>query len=102
MKLHALDCRASPRSIRTTRAKPCRAVNVLNVGRSSSNNILTGALRRCTRPAGARAAMRSDSSPISVAFADPVLRAAGLENDSYGEAKRFFKLTDRQLHKIIC
>jgi hypothetical protein len=46
--------------------------------------------------------MRSDGSPISVAFADPVLRAAGLENDSYGEAKRFFELTDRQLHKIIC
>jgi hypothetical protein len=54
------------------------------------------------QPAGARAAMRSNGSPISVAFADPVLRAAGLENDSYGEAKRFFELTDRQLHKVIC
>jgi hypothetical protein len=30
--------------------------------------------------------MRSDDSPISVAFEDPVLRAAGLENASYGEA----------------
>jgi serine/threonine protein kinase len=48
------------------------------------------------------AAMRGDSSPMSVAFDDPVLRAAGLENDSYGEAKRFFKLTDGQLHEIIC
>ena len=46
--------------------------------------------------------MRGDGSPISVAFEDPVLRAAGLENDSYGEAKRFFELTDRQLHKVIC
>jgi hypothetical protein len=54
------------------------------------------------QPAGARAAMRSDGSPISVAFADPVLRAAGLENDSYGEAKRFFELTDGQLHRVIC
>ena len=54
------------------------------------------------QPARGRAAMRSDGSPISVAFADPVLRAAGLENDSYGEAKRFFELTDRQLHEIIC
>jgi hypothetical protein len=25
-----------------------------------------------------------------------------LENDSYGAAKRFFKLTDGQLHEIIC
>ncbi|GLS30996.1 hypothetical protein SAMN04488498_11471 [Mesorhizobium albiziae] len=54
------------------------------------------------QPASARAAMRGDDSPISVAFKDPVLRAAGLENDSYGEAKRFFELTDRQLHEIIC
>jgi hypothetical protein len=54
------------------------------------------------QPARARAAMRGDGSPISVAFEDPVLRAAGLENDSYGEAKRFFELSDRQLHEIIC
>ncbi|CAN7666005.1 hypothetical protein LJR231_005272 [Phyllobacterium sp. LjRoot231] len=52
--------------------------------------------------AGVRATMRGDSTPISVAFEDPVLRAAGLENDTYGEAKRFFELTDRQLHKVIC
>ncbi|CAN7689313.1 hypothetical protein LJR231_005620 [Phyllobacterium sp. LjRoot231] len=54
------------------------------------------------QPATERAAMRSNSSPISVAFEDPVLRAAGLENDSYGEAKRFFELTDHQLHRVIC
>jgi hypothetical protein len=49
-----------------------------------------------------RAVMRGDGSPISVAFDDPVLRAAGLENDSYGEAKRFFELTDNQLHRLVC
>jgi hypothetical protein len=54
------------------------------------------------QPARARAAMRGDGSPISVAFEDPVLRAAGLQNDNYGEARRFFELTDRQLHEIIC
>jgi hypothetical protein len=54
------------------------------------------------QPAEARATMRGDGSPISAAFEDPVLHAAGLENDSYGEAKRFFELTDRQLHEIIC
>ncbi|MER9237392.1 hypothetical protein NKI56_36630, partial [Mesorhizobium sp. M0622] len=54
------------------------------------------------QPVRARAAMRGDGSPIAVAFEDPVLRAAGLENDNYGEAKRFFELTDGQLHEIIC
>jgi len=54
------------------------------------------------RRAMERAVMRSDDSPISVAFDDPILRAAGLENDSYGEAKRFFELTDNQLHKLVC
>jgi hypothetical protein len=49
-----------------------------------------------------RAAMRSDHSPLSIAFADPVLRAAGLNDDTYGEAKRFFQLEDGQLHEIIC
>ena len=46
--------------------------------------------------------MRSEGSPISVAFEDPILRAEGLENDSYGAAKRFFELTDWQLHEIVC
>ncbi|ASY65536.1 hypothetical protein SJ05684_b45540 (plasmid) [Sinorhizobium sojae CCBAU 05684] len=54
------------------------------------------------QPARVRATMRGDGTPISVAFEDPVLRAAGLENDSYGEAKRFFELSDEQLHKVIC
>jgi len=49
-----------------------------------------------------RAAMRSDHSPLSVAFSDPVLRAAGLSDDTYGEARRFFDLEDGQLHEIIC
>ena len=46
--------------------------------------------------------MRSDDSPISVAFEDPMLRAAGMKDDSYGEARRFFELTDGQLHEVIC
>jgi hypothetical protein len=49
-----------------------------------------------------RAAMRNDHSPFSIAFGDPVLRAAGLIDDTYGEAKRFFDLEDNQLHEIIC
>ncbi|MBB4187677.1 MULTISPECIES: hypothetical protein [Sinorhizobium] len=54
------------------------------------------------QPARVRATMRGDDSPISVAFKDPVLRAAGMENDTYGEAKRFFELSDEQLHRVIC
>ena len=46
--------------------------------------------------------MRNFRSPFSVAFEDPVLRAAGLPGDSYGEARRFFELTHGQLHDIVC
>jgi hypothetical protein len=54
------------------------------------------------QPATVRAAIRCNNSAISVAFSDPLLRAAGLENDTYGEAKRFFELSDSQLHRIVC
>jgi hypothetical protein len=50
----------------------------------------------------AQTAMREENSPISVAFKDPVLRAEGLAGDTYGDAKRFFELTDWQLHDILC
>jgi hypothetical protein len=46
--------------------------------------------------------MRRDNSPFSVAFADPILRGEGLKNDTYGEAKRFFGLSDEELHHIVC
>jgi hypothetical protein len=54
------------------------------------------------QPDERRLSMRSAGSPLTVAFDDPVLRAEGLANDSYGEAKRFFELTDWQLHEIVC
>ena len=41
-------------------------------------------------------------SPISVAFADPLLRLHGMQSETYGEAKRFFELSDRALHYIVC
>ena len=46
--------------------------------------------------------VRADNSPLSVAFEDPVLRIVGLSDDSYGEAKRFFELSDDELHWIVC
>jgi hypothetical protein len=52
--------------------------------------------------ASSQPSMRADDSPITIAFNDPLLRAAGLRDDSYGEAKRFFEVTDRQLHWLVC
>ncbi|MCV9967493.1 hypothetical protein OIU34_37330 [Pararhizobium sp. BT-229] len=49
-----------------------------------------------------RDALRCNNSAISIAFNDPILRAAGLQSDTYGEAKRFFEFSDRQLHRIVC
>ena len=49
-----------------------------------------------------RRTMRCAGSPISVAFDDPILREQGLADDTYGEAKRFFELTDAQLHGALC
>lgn len=49
-----------------------------------------------------RERMRAGGSPITVAFEDPIFRAQGLQDDSYGEAKRFFELSDWQLHEVVC
>jgi hypothetical protein len=54
------------------------------------------------QPLATRDKMRSSGSPVSVAFEDPVFRALGLMGDSYGEARRFFELSDRELHRIVC
>src|SRR3546814_20333171 len=50
----------------------------------------------------ARDSLRCADSALTVAFQDPVLRDAGLTDDSYGTAKRFFGLGDRHLHWILC
>jgi len=54
------------------------------------------------QPPAARELMRNDGSPISVAFEDSMLRGAGLKGDSYGEARRFFELSDGELHDVVC
>ncbi|CDX46210.1 conserved hypothetical protein [Mesorhizobium sp. ORS 3359] len=51
---------------------------------------------------GVRERVRADGSALAVAFDDPLLRAAGLQSDTYGEAKRFFELSDWQLHDVVC
>jgi hypothetical protein len=54
------------------------------------------------QPVEARKKMRRTGSALSIAFEDPLLRAAGLSGDTYGDAKQFFELTDRELHNIVC
>lgn len=45
---------------------------------------------------------RANCSPLSVTFADPILRAAGLRGDSVDDARRFFGLSRDALHYIVC
>jgi hypothetical protein len=49
-----------------------------------------------------RAQCRADNSPLALAFADPVLRAAGLQGDTVGQAEAFFGLGARQTHYLLC
>ena len=46
--------------------------------------------------------LRADHSLLSVAFADPRLRAEGLAGDTMGEAVAFFGVSERELHDIVC
>jgi len=49
-----------------------------------------------------QARLRGDQTPIAVAFADPVLRAAGLRGDSLGDARDFFGLSGPESHFLLC
>jgi hypothetical protein len=49
-----------------------------------------------------RMAARADDSLLSVAFADPRLRAEGLAGDTVGDAVAFFGVSERELHDIVC
>ena len=49
-----------------------------------------------------REARRADGSPLTVAYEDPVLRAAGLCGDTIGDAAAFFGLSHAQLHHLVC
>ena len=54
------------------------------------------------KPVKERSALQEDNSPLTVAFDDPVLRSAGLTSDRFGEVARFFGLSHRQLHDVVC
>lgn len=53
-------------------------------------------------PTVRRAQLRADDSLLSVAFADPRLRAEGLAGDTMGDAVAFFGVSERELHDIVC
>jgi hypothetical protein len=53
-------------------------------------------------PRAERGLLRSDDSPLTVAFEDPVLRADGLRSDRLGDAIEFFDLSERQAHRLLC
>lgn len=53
-------------------------------------------------PEEKRPELRSDESPITVAFEDPVLRADGLKSDRLGDAMEFFDLSERSAHRLLC
>lgn len=49
-----------------------------------------------------RESLRGDSSPLAIAFSDPVLRSQGLKGDTYGDAIEFFNLSSSEAHHLLC
>lgn len=49
-----------------------------------------------------RSRLRADNTPISFAYADPVLRAEGLGGDTFGQAQAFFGLSTTDAHYLLC
>ena len=48
------------------------------------------------------AGLRQENSPLALAFADPVLRRAGLDSDRYGDGAGFFGLSRAEAHRVLC
>jgi hypothetical protein len=54
------------------------------------------------KPAAEQLALRADGSALTIAYADPVLRSAGLLSDRFGDAVDFFELSAQDAHIILC
>ncbi len=54
------------------------------------------------RPKVERLAMRADNSALTVAYSDPVLRSEGLLSDRFGDAVRFFEISEHDAHIVLC
>ena len=46
--------------------------------------------------------LRVEESPLTIAFNDSSLRAAGLQRDRLGDAMAFFDLGERDTHRMLC
>ena len=53
-------------------------------------------------PRREREMLRRDESPLTVAYADSMLREQGLTSDCLGAAMDFFDLSDREAHYLLC
>jgi hypothetical protein len=54
------------------------------------------------QPVQSRHLLRTDDSPLTVAFSDPLLRSQGLASDRLGDATAFFGLSENDAHRILC
>jgi len=54
------------------------------------------------RPVNERGSLRTDKSPLTLAYADPLLRSQGLNGDTYGAALGFFQISEKRMHRIVC
>lgn len=54
------------------------------------------------KPRAERQVMRADNSALSIAFADPIMRAAGLASDRFGDAVGFFQISEHDAHIVLC
>lgn len=53
-------------------------------------------------PEQERMLLRGDDTPLTVAYQDPILREEGLASDRFGDALKFFDLTEREAHYLLC
>ena len=53
-------------------------------------------------PEAQRREARENNSPLSIAFADPVLREEGLAGDKLGDALDFFEMSHGEAHRVLC
>ena len=67
-----------------------------------ANRILASLIEVEYLPPQERAEMQVGNSALSVAFEDPVLRAEGLKSDKFGDAVKFFELSEDEAHWVVC
>lgn len=49
-----------------------------------------------------RAYRGGDTTPLAVAFRDPVMRADGLGGNTLGDAMDYFEMSDEDAHRLLC